>query len=441
MVSGWGRTAATAAHVVHADPDDVAAVIRAAGPRGLIARGLGRSYGDPAQNAGGTVLAPLPGEIRVDAEAGLARVSGGTSLHGLMQSLIPQGFFVPVTPGTRFVTVGGAIACDVHGKNHHQVGSFGDHVVELDLVLADGTLRTVGPDREPELYWATVGGMGLTGVITSVLLRLKPIETGYLRVDTERLPDLDAVMARIEASDAETSYSVAWIDTAARGRAMGRSVLTRGEFARRDELTGAAARHPRTVPGDPRVAAPPVVPPHLVSAPTVRAFNELWFRKAPRRRTGELQTVATFFHPLDGVRDWNRLYGRPGFVQYQLVLPDPEDGRLARILERIATSGHPSFLAVLKRFGPGNPGLLSFPTAGWTLAVDFPAGRGLGDLLMRLDAEVVEAGGRLYLAKDARATATLVAATYPRLDRFREVRAEVDPDRRFQSDLSRRLDL
>ncbi|MEZ5095180.1 MAG: hypothetical protein R2731_03105 [Nocardioides sp.] len=178
-----------------------------------------------------------------------------------------------------------------------------------------------------------------------------------------------------------------------------------------------------------------------MSGPTVRAFNELWYRKAPRRRTAELQTVGAFFHPLDGVRDWNRLYGRAGLVQYQFVLPDPEGGRLARVIEAIATSAHPSFLAVLKRFGPGNAGPLSFPTAGWTLAVDFPAAPGLAQLLARLDAEVVEGGGRLYLAKDARSTPTLLAATYPGLDRFREIRARLDPHRRFQSDLSRRLDL
>jgi decaprenylphospho-beta-D-ribofuranose 2-oxidase len=441
LLTGWGRTAPTGARLVHTTAEGVASVVGGAGRRGLIARGLGRSYGDPAQNAGGTVLAPLPADIRLEQTSGLATVSAGTSLHDLIRYLVPRGFFVPVTPGTRFVTVGGAVACDIHGKNHHRSGSFGDHVAELELVTASGDTRSVAPDRDPDLYWATVGGLGLTGVITSVTLELVPVETGYLRVDTERLGDLDAVMARIEASDSGSAYSVAWIDTAARGRSMGRSVLTRGDFARLADLSGAAARLPRAVPGEPHLAAPAVVPSGLVSTSTVRAFNELWYRKAPRLRTGELQSVATFFHPLDGVKDWNRLYGRGGFVQYQFVLPDPEDGRLARILERIAMSGQPSFLAVLKRFGPGNAGLLSFPVAGWTLAVDFPVGRGLGDLLTELDREVVGGGGRLYLAKDARSSPEMVAAGYPRLDRFREARARIDPDRRFQSDLSRRLDL
>lgn len=441
MLTGWGRTAPTSARLVHTTVEGVAAAVRTAGARGLIARGLGRSYGDPAQNAGGTVLAPLPDGIGLDEVAGLATVTAGTTLHDLMRFLIPRGFFVPVTPGTRFVTVGGLVACDVHGKNHHRSGSFGAHVTELDLVTADGRTRTVSPERDPELFWATVGGLGLTGVITSVTFAVPRIETGYLRVDTERLGDLDAIMARIEESDQRSAYSVAWIDTAARGRALGRSVLTRGDFAERAALTGAAARHPRQPPGEPRLAAPPWVPPRLVSTTTVRAFNEAWFRKAPRSRTDELQSVGTFFHPLDGVRDWNRCYGRRGFVQYQLVLPDSASGRLARILERVSASGQPSFLAVLKRFGAAGPAPLSFPMAGWTLAVDFPVSAGLAALLTALDREVVEAGGRLYLAKDARSAPAMVAAGYPELDRFRETRARIDPDRRFQSDLSRRLDL
>jgi decaprenylphospho-beta-D-ribofuranose 2-oxidase len=426
-------------HPVRTDVGGVAAVVRGAGPRGLIARGLGRSYGDPAQNAGGEVLLPLPTEIGAPAADGTVRVSAGASLHDLMVTLLPHGRFVPVTPGTRYVTVGGAIACDVHGKSHHRVGSFGDQVVSLDLVLASGERRTVGPDHDTDLFWATVGGLGLTGVVTGATLRTIPVETGYAEVTTQRLPDIDSVLDEMRASDDDYAYSVAWIDTLARGRALGRSVLSRGDHATRDRLTGRAAAHPLVGPRAPRIAVPVQPPVNLVSRVGVRAFNELWFRRAPRHRTGEIQSLSAFFHPLDGVSDWNLAYGPHGFVQYQFVVPDHEDAALVRILERIAEAGLPCFLAVLKRFGPGNPAPLSFPMAGWTLAYDVPASPGLAPLLDELDRAVVDAGGRVYLAKDSRLAPATLRAMYPRLEDFRAVRDRVDPDHVFRSDLSRRL--
>ncbi|MBZ5736873.1 FAD-binding oxidoreductase [Nocardioides mangrovi] len=438
-LTGWGRTAATVGCPVSATAAEVPAVVRAAGERGLIARGLGRSYGDPAQNAGGDVLLPLPTEIGAVAADGTVRVGAGTSLHDLMVALLPRGRFVPVTPGTRYVTVGGALACDVHGKSHHVTGSFGDQVVDLDLVLASGETRTVGPAREPELFWATVGGLGLTGVITAATLRTIPVETAYAEVSTQRLPDLDAVMGEMREGDADVTYSVAWIDTLARGAAMGRSVLSRGEHATR-ELLGDVP-DVLAPPRPPRLTVPLTPPVNLVSLPAVRAFNEAWFRKAPRHRTGEIQSLATFFHPLDGIAGWNRAYGPHGFVQYQFVVPDHEDATLVRILERISAARLPCFLAVLKRFGPGNDGLLSFPMAGWTLAYDVPAHPSLAPLLEELDRQVVAAGGRVYLAKDSRLHPALLPQMYPRLDEFRAVREEVDPHRVLRSDLARRLEI
>ena len=429
------------ATAIHASADDVPDVVRRAGGRGVIARGLGRSYGDRAQNAGGAVLLPIPGTIEVDAAVGVVRASAGTSLHDLMVELLPRGLFLPVTPGTRYVTVGGAIACDVHGKSHHVVGSFGRHVVSLDLVTADGETRTVGPDRDPDLFWATVGGMGLTGVITRAVLRTIPVQTSYMTVTTTRLPDLDSTMAAMRATDDTFTYSVAWIDTLARGRGMGRSVLSQGEHATRDELGDRNARRPLVPPGAPRIAAPPRLPGGLVRPATVRAFNEVWFRKAPAHRSGELQPLPAFFHPLDGVGDWNRLYGSRGLVQYQCVVPEDATQTMARIVERISGQGHASFLSVLKRFGPGGPGPLSFPMAGWTLALDLPAHPGLAGLLEELDELVVAVGGRVYLAKDSRVAAPRLRQMYPRLDDFLAVRRRVDPDHVFQSDLSRRLEL
>jgi decaprenylphospho-beta-D-ribofuranose 2-oxidase len=411
-----------------------------AGGRGLIARGLGRSYGDAAQNAGGDVLLPLPTAIRFDREQALVHASAGTSLHDLIRFLLPHGYFVPVTPGTRYVTLGGAVAADVHGKNHHRVGSIGSHVTSLDLVGGDAQRRTVGPEHDPDLFWATVGGMGLTGVITDVSLRVIPVESGFMTVRTERLADLDTAMLRMREADREATYSVAWIDTMARGARLGRSVLTTGEHTPRSALRGNARNHPLSAPGSPRVSAPPV-PSSLVTTTTARLFNEAWFRKAPRERRDEQQDVASYFHPLDGVARWNRLYGRSGLVQYQFVVPDNAETSLPELVELIARAGQPSFLAVLKRFGPGNPGLLSFPMEGWTLALDVPAGPEVGALLDDLDARVVDAGGRVYLAKDSRMSAATCAAMYPGLSSFREVRDRIDPDRVFQSDLSRRLGL
>jgi decaprenylphospho-beta-D-ribofuranose 2-oxidase len=427
------------ATAVSGTADQVGDLLRGAGARGLIARGLGRSYGDAAQNSGGEVLLPIGGAPHLEGDRVVA--AAGTSLHDLMRYLLPLGRFLPVTPGTRYVSVGGAIACDVHGKSHHATGTFGANVDGFDLVTPDGRTRAVTPDGDPELFWATVGGMGLTGVITSATLRTIPVETGWASVTTDRHDDLDSLMAAMREGDDAWTYSVAWVDTLARGRSLGRSVLTRGEHARRDELDGRRAGTPYPLPGDPRLGAPPAVPSGLVSRTSVRAFNELWFRKAPRHRTGELQTLAAFFHPLDGVADWNRLYGPAGFVQYQLVVPDGAGDVVRDAVATLAASGHASFLAVLKRFGPANDGLLSFPMSGWTLALDLPTRAGLAALLDRLDDAVVEAGGRVYLAKDSRLRADRFAAMYPRREEFARVRDRVDPRRVLSSDLARRLDL
>jgi decaprenylphospho-beta-D-ribofuranose 2-oxidase len=348
---------------------------------------------------------------------------------------------VPVTAGTRYVTVGGAIAADIHGKNHHRVGSFGAHVAWLDLLTADGQVRRVGPDADPDLFWATVGGMGLTGVIVRARVRMKAIETSRVLVDTDRTPDLDALLELLTTTDHHYDYSVAWIDCVAKGRRMGRSVLTRGRFARRDELPQRVQADPLRYRGDVRLSMPPVIPGGLLNTLTVSAFNELWYRTSPKRKRDQLQTIPTFFHPLDGVGEWNRVYGPGGFVQYQFLVPFGQEDALRTALERIAGSGAASFLAVLKRFGEGDPGFLSFPAPGWTLALDIPVGRHLARLLDDLDELVAGAGGRIYLAKDARVRPEVFAGMYPELDRFRAVRARVDPDGIFTSDLARRLHL
>jgi decaprenylphospho-beta-D-ribofuranose 2-oxidase len=282
--------------------------------------------------------------------------------------------------------------------------------------------------------------MGLLGVVTRVTFRALPVESAYVTVRTERIDGLDALLRTMREHDDEFRYSVAWIDTLARGRALGRSVLTRGDHAAAAELSGTAARHPWRPPADPRLAVPVTPPVGLVNRLGVRAFNEVWFRKAPRDRL-DLQSIPAFFHPLDLVRGWNRLYGGSGLVQYQLVVPDAAEAAVADALRLLSDAGQPSFLAVLKRFGAGNPGLLSFPMPGWTLALDLPARPALTPLFQALDELVVEAGGRLYLAKDSRLDPETFDRMYDRADEFRKLRRELDPDGVLQSDLARRLHL
>lgn len=442
-VTGWGRTAPTAARLIRPGTyEEAVAAVRGCGARGGIPRGLGRAYGDAAQNAGGSVL-DMTGLDRIhviDAAGGIVLCDAGVSLHRLMEVLLPLGWFVPVTPGTRQVTVGGAIGADIHGKNHHVSGSFSRHVLSLELLTADGGIRTVG--RGTPLFDATTGGMGLTGVILTATLQLQPVETSLMSVDTERARDLDDLMARLTAGDHRYRYSVAWIDLLARGAATGRAVLTRGDHAPLESVSTHARRNPLAFRTSRFPAAPAFLPEGLLTRATVGAFNEFWYRKAPRARTGELQRISTFFHPLDGVPHWNRIYGRGGFVQYQFVVGQEQEDAVRRIVRRISERRCPSFLAVLKRFGDGDPGWLSFPVPGWTLALDIPAGLpGLGSFLDELDEEVATAGGRVYLAKDSRLRPELLAAMYPRLDDFRALRAELDPRGVFVSDLSRRLNL
>ena len=444
-LTGWGRTNATIAEVLELPNHEVPAALKEAGPRGALVRGLGRSYGDAAQNSGGLVLRLLGAahQAVIDPVAGTVTVPAGVSIDELLRVIVPRGFFVPVTPGTRFVTIGGAIASDIHGKNHHVEGSFGNHIVSLTLLLADGSQVVISPTEQSALFWATVGGMGLTGVILDATVRLLPIETSRMSVDTNRIPDLDTLFTAMSEGDDNYRYSVAWIDPQARGRSLGRSVLSRGDHARLDQLGPKEANDPLGYGAKQLVSMPPLVPPMgVINHATVAAFNEVWYRKAPLARTDELQTIAGFFHPLDMVGKWNRIYGQQGMLQYQFVVPFGEEATMRTVIERLSASGTASFLAVLKRFGAGNQAPLSFPAPGWTLAVDVPAGaKGLGDMLHSLDRLVLDAGGRHYFSKDSHTTQDAIRRGYPRLDEWKAVRDSVDPLGVWQSDLSRRLGL
>jgi decaprenylphospho-beta-D-ribofuranose 2-oxidase len=407
----------------------------------VVARGLGRGYGDCAVAGGGTTLSTRAMRS-IAIREGVLEAEAGASLEEVVKAAIPQGWFVPVTPGTRFVSVGGAIASDIHGKNHHRDGTFGAHVEELELVLASGERRVVSPQHDARLFWATVGGMGLTGVITRARVRMMPIETSLMATVSHRVRNIDDLMAAMVRADDEYRYSVAWVDTLATKKSLGRAVLSLGDHARASDLSAKQRQNPLHYEPAQRVSAPSFVPNGVLNPLTVRAFNEAWYRKAPGKPKHSIDTMSAFFHPLDGVGDWNRIYGRAGFVQYQFVVPDSAASLIPKVLERFADERVPAFLTVLKRFGEHNAGMLSFPSRGWTLAVDIPAGvDDLDDTLDELDDDVVGAGGRIYLAKDSRMHPRHLAAMYPRLDEFRAVRREVDPSGVFGSNLSRRLGL
>ncbi|TFU03181.1 FAD-binding oxidoreductase [Polymorphobacter arshaanensis] len=439
QLGGWGRYPRASCAVTTPDTPDAVSATLAALPDS-IARGNGRAYGDSALNPDGVISsARLSHLLSFDDATGTLTCEAGVLLGDITDALLPRGWFAPVTPGTRFVTVGGMVASDVHGKNHHGAGSFGDHLDWVDLVLPDGRTLRASRDSEPELFAATCGGMGLTGVIVRAAFRLQRVETSRIRQRTLRAPDLAAALEIFEASAAST-YSVAWIDGLAGGARLGRSVVHLGEHARLDELPAAdratpfarAARRPLTVPID--------FPGFALSWPTVKAFNELAYHLPA---TGDrMVDLDPYFYPLDAVFGWNRIYGARGFVQYQCVLPVAESPLgLRRLLEAIAAGGGASFLAVLKRMGPASFGMLSFPMEGYTLAMDFPATPANLALLARLDAITAEHGGRIYLTKDACTTPAAVARGYPRLEAFREVRRRYGLAGRIESLQSRRLEL
>ncbi len=438
---GWGRTAPTIANVVTPrSVQDVRGALAAAGPRGVIARGLGRSYGDPAQNAGGVVLdiTGLSAIHSIDAGSGHVVVDAGVSLDTLMRRALPFGLWLPVLPGTRQVTVGGAIGADIHGKAHHVVGSFGNHVVSLDLVTADGAVSTLTPDDD--LFWATVGGMGLTGVIVAATLALHHVETAYFTVDTEQIDNLADLMARQSVDDERYAETVSWFDAVTTGAHFGRGILMRANHSTLDELPPRLRRDPLRFDAPQLLTVPDVFPPGLLNRVTGKLFSEAWYRKSPTR-FGAIQNITQFLHPLDIIGEWNRGYGPRGFLQYQFVVPMDRGDVVRSVLERVSDAGHVSALNVLKRFGAASRAPLSFPMPGWTLCLDIPIGSGLGALCDELDTLVLDAGGRHYLAKESRTTAEAIRRGYPRLDEWRTIRDAADPRGVFTSDLSRRLEL
>lgn len=428
---GWGRYPRVQSTV--AAPQDLAGFKAATSLNGqLISRGLGRSYGD--SSLADTVLETrfLNRFIAFDAEAGLLTCDAGVSLAEILEVFVPKGWFLPVTPGTRFVTVGGAIASDVHGKNHHLDGTFGQHVNEISLLLGNGELVTASPTHNTDLFHATCGGMGLTGVIIRAVIRLQSVQSNQIIETTIKAQNLETVLNAFEENKA-AKYSVAWIDCLAKGKELGRALLMLGEHSTNKDLV---ARNSKAV------SIPADMPTALLNRGTIQAFNTMYYNRV--RHACHTRTIhyEPFFYPLDKLANWNRLYGKPGFLQYQFVLPK-EAGIMGMrtILERIAASGRGSFLAVLKAFGAQNKNLLSFPTEGYTLALDFKAETAVFSLLNDLDKLVLNSGGRLYLTKDARMSAATFKASYPNWLQFEEIRSRYHAHGKFGSRQSLRLGL
>jgi FAD/FMN-containing dehydrogenase len=440
-LSGWGRYAVESCHVFRPEKQsEVAATLASGRQPSYICRGLGRSYGDAALNKNAGVIGHLRLNrfLSFDPASGELECESGVSLAEIIQYLLPRGWFLPVTPGTKFVTVGGAIAADVHGKNHHKDGSFSNYVRDFRLLAPTGEVLLCSPSAHPEYYWATVGGMGLTGVILSARLRLRRVDSAYVFVDYYRASNLEDALTTMEASDDRYEYSVAWIDALATGKVMGRSVLMRGNHAPAAELP-AGHGHALPIPAGPRWNLFVDLPSGTLNRLTVKAFNAAYY-SAHRTASQQLASFEGFFYPLDAIDHWNRMYGKRGFVQYQIALPQAS-GRagLSIILDRLARSGRASFLAVLKRFGDAGNGLLSFPLRGYTLALDIPAAGGLVPFLHELDRMTLDHGGRVYLAKDAVLRAEDFAVMYPKLESFRTIREKLDPSGLLSSSLARRL--
>lgn len=439
ILSGWGRYPVAECAVSTPRDEDDLRKLKIGGP--LIARGNGRSYGDSAFNPAQTVdMRHFNRMLAFDPATGQITVEAGVILGDLVAAMLPRGWFPPVTPGTKFVTIGGMIAADVHGKNHHRHGSFGAFVDWMDVMQPDGTVVRASRDDNPDLYHWTIGGMGLTGVILRAAFKMIRVESGWIRQTLIPAPDLDAAMAAFDAAHGVT-YSVAWIDCLATGARMGRSLVMLGEHARVTDLPPKKARAPFVTPRKIKLTVPFDAPGFALNSFTVRAFNAVYYRKGVLSAGESLVDWDAFFYPLDAIGHWNRIYGRRGFAQFQCVLPlaASRDG-LRALLQEISLSGQGSFLSVIKRFGPQDS-RISFPMEGYTLALDFPMTPRTLPLLDRLDRITIDHGGRFYLAKDSRLRPETLRAADPRMVAFHDWRLQNAAAGQFASAQSDRLEL
>ena len=401
MIANWGNYPRVEAEITAlSKEDDLQSYIKA--QPDLLARGNGRCYGDAALHDRLFSTLKLNRLIDFDVDSGELECGAGALLSDILSRILPKGYFLPVTPGTQFITLGGAIAADVHGKNHHKEGCFSNHLIHFDLINGNGEIIRCTRTSHADLFWNTIGGMGLTGIILSARFRLKKVETAYVRRESIKAPNLEAAMKIFEEST-DWTYSMAWIDCLQKGKEMGRSIVYRGEHAKLSELPPAKQKKPLHLPRRMNWKMPFYLPSFVLNPFSVRAFNELYYRKQLRAFQTDLIAYEPFFYPLDAIHNWNRMYGRRGFTQYQLVLPKAVSAEgIPRILEVIRRSGQASFLAVLKLFGPQpKEAIHSFPIEGYTLALDFRIQPDIHQLITELDQLVLQYGGKVYLAKDA----------------------------------------
>jgi len=403
----------------------------------FIPRGNGRCYGDASLASETISTLKFDKVLQFDPINGIFECESGLTLDKILEIIVPKGWFLPVTPGTKFITVGGAVGSDVHGKNHHVDGSFSNHIVSMQILLSDGTMVTCTPSQNPDLFQATCGGMGLTGLITTVAFRLKKIETSYIRQKQLKAENLEEVIKMFEEYK-DYTYSVAWIDCLKKGKNFGRSILMLGEHALLKDLDESKAKEPLKLPRKKQITFPFNLPSWVLNSFTVKMFNFLYYGKNFRKEINNIVSYEPFFYPLDAILHWNRGYGKKGFVQYQFVLPLSAGAGLVEILTKISDKGLGSFLAVLKVFGKQDD-LISFPSEGYTLALDFPVRAGLLEFLDELDQVVLKYGGRLYMSKDARMKPEVLKAGYSRLDEFRAIVKKYNPSGKISSIQSRRL--
>ncbi|HSC37220.1 MAG TPA: FAD-binding oxidoreductase [Chitinophagaceae bacterium] len=403
----------------------------------LIARGNGRCYGDASLAE--TTLNTLKYDkvLSFDTEKGIFECQSGMLLSDILTVVVPKGWFLPVTPGTKFITVGGAVGSDIHGKNHHVDGSFSNHIVDMDIMLATGEVVTCSPTLRTDLFEATYGGMGLTGIITRVKFGLKKIETSYIRQKQVKADNLEHLI-RLFDEYKDYTYSVAWIDCLKKGAHFGRSILILGEHAEVKDLNAQQQKDPLQLPKKKEITFPFTLPSWVLNKLTVKAFNFLYYGKNFKKEINNVVSYEPFFYPLDAILHWNRGYGKKGFIQYQFVLPLEAKQGLIEILQRISDKGMGSFLAVLKVFGKQDS-LISFPMEGYTLALDFPVRDGLFEFCDELDQVVLKYGGRLYMSKDARMKPEVMVAGYPTLDKFKAIVKKYDPEHKFLSTQAERL--
>lgn len=440
-ISGWGNYPKVDAHVSKADSAERVKEFLS-NIESCIPRGLGRSYGDSSLSENVLLTLKLNRLLSFEASEGILSCESGVNFKEILDTFVPRGWFLPVTPGTKYVTLGGAIASDVHGKNHHKDGSFSDHLISMEVMTSEGTIETCSKTVNADVFKATCGGMGLTGIILNASFRLKRIQTAYIKQATIKAKNLDETMELFEKHGNYT-YSVAWIDCLSNKEKLGRSILLLGEHAAPADIQDRTAlRDPLVLNTRRNLNIPVNFPNGFLNNVTARSFNFLYYHNHPNRTNESIVDYDSFFYPLDGIHNWNRIYGSRGFTQYQLVLPyDVSKDGLKKILMSISNSGRGSFLAVLKLFGKENDNLLSFPMSGYTLALDFPITPGLFPFLNELDKVVMDYGGRLYLSKDVRMGSDMFIKSYKNSGRFKSAKQYFDKNRKLQSFQSKRLGL